>query len=816
MRDLRYAFRSLARTPVFAVTAVVILSLSVGATTTVFTLLHALVLRPLPIENPHELARVLTVDRRGSEADLPWRLYREFAAHQKVFSVLIPSLDQSALTLESDRGFERGAVAGAAGNLYQEFGVTPALGRLIQPADVDMSVPTGAPVAVLGWNFWQRHFGADPNVVGRTIKAEGVPLTIIGVAPRDFLGFSISIEHDLTVPIGLLPSIMASEVSMIHGTSRWISTVGRLAPGVSIESARAQVAAMWPSLLDAATPERFLNTQREDYLKWTPRVSSGATGIERGLRNRYTNPLYALLGIAILVLVIAGANLCALVFARAEARRQELAVRLALGSSRARVIRELGVEGALLGIAGAIGGVTFAALASQAIIQFLMRDYVVRTSLNTAPDATVIAVTVLASAGVAIAVTIAAAANATRHGGLTSGASRTVARSSRAGRILVATQIAASIVMLAHASLLARSVYAISAVDSGLTDETVVVGSPSPRLGAYQRLDVGLYYRQALNRVMAVPGVTAAAFSTFKPEGGKLPLEPVGRAGTPREADGLQAEWPLVSPGLFDTLGISLLRGRDFSYADTGKSAKVAIISAHLERQLFGDGLGLGQRIRVSARPEWQDAEIVGIVGDARVFDVRSNNRAIVYGAAMQSGPGAHYKYLVARAPASAAPELRKAIESLGAEFMPRTQTLEYARGRTILQERLMAGLSGYFGVLGLVLVSAGIYGLLSYVLSLRRKEIGIRMALGADAARMTRSILRDGLMVTGIGIAIGLAGVVCSVALIRRLLVNTSPYDPIAIGMAGLLLLVVTSAASVVPAMRAGRVEPLAELRRD
>jgi len=428
----------------------------------------------------------------------------------------------------------------------------------------------------------------------------------------------------------------------------------------------------------------------------------------------------------------------------------------------------------------------------------------------------VITVAVLASVGVAIAVTIAAAANATRHGGLMPGAARTVARSSRAGRILVGAQIAASIVMLAHASLLARSVYAISAVDSGLTGETVVVGYPSPRLGAYQKLDVATYYRQALDRVMAVPGVSAAAFSTFKPEGGKLPLEPVGRANTPREADGLQAEWPLVSPGFFGTLGISILRGRDFTYADTEKNPKVAIISAHLERQLFGEGQGLGRRIRVSARPEWQDAEVVGIVGDARVFDVRSNNRAIVYTAAMQSGPVAHYKCLVARAPASAAPELRKAIESLGAEFLPRTQTLDYARGRTILQERLMAGLSGYFGALALVLVSAGIYGLLSYVLSLRRKEIGIRMALGADAGRMTRTILRDGLIVTAIGISIGLAGAIASVPLIGRLLVNTSPYDPMAIGLACLLLFLVTSVASIIPALRAGRVEPLAELRRD
>jgi len=316
--------------------------------------------------------------------------------------------------------------------------------------------------------------------------------------------------------------------------------------------------------------------------------------------------------------------------------------------------------------------------------------------------------------------------------------------------------------------------------------------------------------------VKAVPGVAAAAFSTFKPDGGNLPRDLVGRANTPREDADPQAEWPQVSPGFFETVGVPLLRGRDFTYGDGEKSAKVAIISATLERQLFGEGLGLGQHVRISSRPNWQDVEVVGIIGDARVFGVRNNNRATIYTAAVQSGPESHYKCLVARAPETAVPQMRQAIESFGVELMRRTQTLQYARGRAILQERLLAGLSGYFAMLALMLVSAGVYGLLSYVLSLRRKEIGIRMALGADAPRMTRSILRDGLIVTSAGIGVGLAGAVASVPLIRRLLVNMSPYDPVAIGVACVLLFVVTAAASVLPALRAGRVEPLAELRRD
>lgn len=811
---MKHPLRSLLRTPLFTTTAVLILALSVGATTAVFTLVHALVLRPLPVPDPHELVRVTTINRNG-EADLTWRMFRELAANQRAFSVLIPSLDQAAMTLESDRGVVRGAVAGASGSFYAQLGASPALGRLLQPADDQMTVPTGAPVAVLGWTFWQRHFNGDPGVIGRTIKADGTPLTIVGVAPKDFLGFSISIEHDITVPIGLMPSLIASEATWVHGTNRWVSTIGRLAPGVSVESAREQITAMWPALLNAAAPAQFLTTQREDYYQIKVGVSSGATGIERALRNRYTSPLYALLGIAGLVLIIAAANLCSLVFARTESRRHELAVRLALGSGRARVIRELAGEGALLGGAGAIGGLIFAAFASRTIIEFLMRDYVVPTSLNTTPDATVVTVALVASVGVAVAATTAAATSAIRHGGLTNGSSRTVARSSRVGRLLVGAQIAASIVMLAHASLLARSVYTITAVESGLTGDTVIVGFPSPRLGAYRTLDANSYYQRALGAVMAVPGVTAAAFSTSKPEGGALPLEPVGRAGTARDANDFRAEVPQVSPGFFLTLGVPILRGRDFTYADTEKSARVAIISQSLERQLFGDGNGLGRHIRITLRPELQHAEVVGIVSDARMFDVRGNNREIVYLAAMQ-GLIAHYKWLVARGPGSAATGLQRTIESLGVEFLPRTQTLAYARGRTILQERLMAGLGGYFALLALILVAAGIYGLLSYVLSLRRKEIGIRMALGADARRMARSILGDGLLVTIGGIAVGLLGALASAPLLRSVLVRTSPFDPIAIAAACATLLIITTMASLAPAARAARVEPLAELRRD
>lgn len=261
---------------------------------------------------------------------------------------------------------------------------------------------------------------------------------------------------------------------------------------------------------------------------------------------------------------------------------------------------------------------------------------------------------------------------------------------------------------------------------------------------------------------------------------------------------------------------MSIVQGRDFTFSDNEQRPRVAIISRSLARQLFGEGRGPSEYVRISNRPELQKLQVVGVVSDARLFDVRRGNLAIAYLPALQNGRLAHFKFLVVRAPASAASEIQRAIESLGVETMQRTQTLAYARGRTLLQERVMAALGGYFGLLALMLVAAGVYGLLSYVLSLRRKELGIRMALGADSGLIGRTILSEGLRVAGVGLGIGLIATLLSVQALEIVLVATSPYDPIAVASACSVLLAVTALASVVPTVRAGRVEPLAELRRD
>ena len=817
-RELTYALRSLRRTPVFAASAILILTLAVGATTAVFSLLYALVLRPLPVPSPHSLVQVSTRQANGREGDLSWRQFSELERRQSAFSSVIASIHQGVVMVETRHALVQSAVTGVSGNYYAELGATPALGRLIQPVDGDLAKLTGQPVTVLSWTFWQQHYGGDPAVLGQSITAEGVSLTIVGIAPRDFLGLGITIEPDITVPIALLPKLLDAQAPMIDGTAAWVSTTGRLAPGQTLASARAQITAWWPDLLAAAMPASLSPAQRDDYLARTVQIESGAYGIERGLRGRYTKPLYALLAIALLVLLIAAANLCFLIFARATSRRHEFGVRLAIGASRGRLVRESAVEGLLLGLAGAAGGLAVAAFASDAVTSFLLQDYIVRTSLDVSPNVTIAGVAAAGGIGTAVAVTAIAAWLVTRPGTapVVTAGSRTFAPSWRIGRLLVGTQVALSIVLLSHASILGRNVVSIAMLDSGLTRDTVLIGSPTARAGSFGKADPVRYYREALDRVMTVPGVAAASFSTSRPQGGGPPLEPVGPSGTAIDAGDASAEAAEISPGFFATLGLPIIRGRDFSYADTESSRRVAIISQQLERRLFGDRSGIGEHIRISQRPQWQQVEIVGIAGDARVYDVRGGNQSIAYLPALQSGAAAHYKFLVVRAPASASLAIQQAIDGLGVEFITRFRTLEYARGRVILQERLMAALGGAFSALALLLVSAGIYGLLSYVLSLRRKEIGIRMALGAQATQMATTIVSDGLVATAFGIVAGSIGAAASVRLLRSVVTNVSAYDPIAIATACLALVLVTLAAALVPAARAARVEPLAELRRD
>lgn len=818
MVPARFALRNLRRSPGFALSATLVLVLALGANATVLGLLRGLVLRPLPAPHPDELVGVSTRDSQGSEAGLTWRQFGELRRHQQVFSSMLGSVASGVMTTAIDGGTIEASAAGVTGEFFGELGATATVGRLINDHDLDVDASTAQPVVVLSWSFWQRHFKGDRDAVGRFLTVEGRPLTVIGVAPPGFRGVGIAVEPDITVPLPLVPTLAENEAAMLSGTSRWVTTVGRLAPGQSLTSARAHIETLWPDLRDAAMPPTLTGGLRDRYQSLAVDVQSASTGVERSLRRRFTRALLLLMALACLLLVAAAVNLGSLMFARVEGRQQELALRLALGARRGALMRDAAWEGGFIGaLSGAVACV-LAAFAAPALASLILEEYIVPTTVAVAPDGPTVAATLAGGVLAGVLTSVLCSWHVLRRGTGSSqvGSSRVVAASWRVGRVLVGAQVAVSIVVVSMATMLSRNVGALTTADPGHDIDGVYVGYPHPRVGAYRQLDAGQYYQQALARVRAVPGVQAAAFSTQKPRGGAMPMEPVGLVGTAPGSDDRLAEVTSVSPGFFDALGIPVIQGRDISSSDTEDRPRVAVVSRSLARQLFGDGPAVGRRIRVSARPEGQAVEVVGVVADAALFDVRQANVSVLYTAALQSGTSAHYKCLVVRAQARSLPEVRMALESGGVESMPQIVSLAYITGRTLLEERLLAMLSGYGGAVGLVLVIAGMYGLLVYVQHLRRKEIGVRMALGADPARVVRMVLGDAWRVSVVGIGVGLLATYAASDVLRTVLLGSDALDPWAAGVAAVLVLGAATVAAARPALRAARVDPLMELRRD
>jgi predicted permease len=822
-QDVRYALRSYSRSPVFTAVALGTLALAIGANTAIFSLLNALVLRELPVRDPESLVLVHTVSPVNSEGAFSLPAFRALAGEQRSFSALIGWLSNSVVTVEIDGRRTRGAVSTVTGNYFSELGVRPAAGRLLVDDDLDLRAITSAPVVVLGYSFWQREFRGDPSVVGRTIRVESTPLTVIGVAPRGFMGFGLIMEPDVTVPIILQPRMMDVPVAdFALGRINAVRIVGRLRPGATIDQARAELAAIWPATRTATVPPEWSGPQRERFLATRVEAKSAATGVETRLRERYARPLAIVMGIAGLILLIACVNLASLLLSRAAARTQEIGIRLALGAGRARIARQVLVEGLLLSLGGAALGVLFAAWTSAAIVRVMFSDYLVPAGLDVTPDARMLSFTA------AVAVVVAALFSAAPAWRLTSGSaadalqqrnSRAATASSRTGRWLVAAQIALSLVLVANAGLLVRTLQQIRSVPAGMLADNVSVTYPGPLPGGYKGGAIAndSYYPLVVDRLRAVRGVHAASIATFKPAGGgaaqATPVTPIDDAdvlghGVPTIESGIAA-------GFFDTLGIPLLAGRDFSWRDTSTSRHVAIVSNSLARQLFANATAVGQRIRVGVRPQDQDVEIVGVVADAHLLDLRSSNLLVTYMPALQS-PSPDYKCFVIRGRGVSPEEINRAVEALGRERVGNTESLNFITDRVLLQERMSAALAAFFGVLALLLSAIGLYGLMSYAVTQRRREIGIRVALGARPDRVMRDLIRDGLSVTCAGVGVGLIAALAAVQLVKSLLFGITPYDPVTLVAAPVSLLVVAIVASALPAARAARVDPMEALRAE
>jgi predicted permease len=823
-QDVRYAVRQLRRSPGFTAVAVLTLALGIGANTAIFSLLNTLVFRDLPVSEPQQLVQVGPPSPYGPTGAVSFPIFEEFARRQQVFSQLTAWLGDGVTTVEVNGARMRADFYTVDGNFYGALGVTPRMGRLITPSDVNLHSGPPLNVTVLGYSFWRRNFGGSASALGKTIRVEGVPFTVIGVTRPGFTGLGLATEPEVTIPLTAEPSIEGRTLDTFYSDPRsWLYLTGRLKRGVTLAQARAQIGAIWPQVLKATVPAEFSAQQQADYLATRVEVGSAATGRGWFLRSHFSRPLYVLMGLAGLVLLIACVNLANLMLAEGAARSHEMAVRVALGAGRGRLVRQTLTESLLLSIVGVFAGFGIAQWLSAAMGNFMMSTYLVPTALRLNPDARVLgfaaAVTILASVVFGVAPAVQGArqnpANALQEGARTIGSG-----AGRIGRLLMCAQVALSVVLLACAGLFVRSLDNLRAFNPGFHSDGVLGAQLFPVPNGYKNIDNVSYYSQLFQRIAAIPGVQSAALATFVPGWTAIPGEAVSRAGASAALEtGRNSDFAMAGPGFFDTIGMSLLRGRDFSWQDTEKTQRVAILSDKLAAELFPSGDAVGQYVRVGSDPKWQNLEVIGVVSNARIHDLRSPQLSAVYLDAMQEGDLAHWGDLLIRTsadPVAVSPAVRRAVDSMGHEYVLSFGTQKRADEKALLNERMTAALSEVFGGLALLLAAVGLYGLMAFAVARRTREIGIRVALGAPRHGVLWMVLGQTIRLVGVGVAIGIPCALAANRLVTHLLFGISPDDPLTLAVVSVALLATGVAASFVPARRATKVDPMVALRHE
>ena len=822
-QDIRFALRMLRKSPGFTAVAVLTLALGIGANTAIFSLLYTLAFRNLPVPHPGQLVRFGAHVGDDPYVALSVPMFEEFARSQKAFSGVFAWAPEGVFNIEIKGTLSRADIWPVTGNYYSELGATPEIGRLIGPEDVDLHATAATPLAVLGYSFWQRRYGADPGVIGNMVKIEGIPFTIIGVTRKGFGGISAEDLPEVTVPLTAEPLIEGDPDVQKHlqrGNALGIEAAGRLKAGVTMEQARADLETLWPSIREAVMPASLSAAERLRYLSLHLKVESGARGASY-LRHRFSQPLYLLLGIAGVVLLVACVNLASLTLARAASRSHEIGVRVALGASRARLVRQMLTESIMLSLAGTLAGLAFANWGSRALAAFIIGQiYIVPATLHLAPDLRILGFAIAAALLTGILFGLAPAWRATREdpNAALQQASRTLGSGTGAlGKGLIVTQVALSLVLLAGAGLFIRTLQKLRAVDPGFRTRSVLSIDLMPKPGGYKNLEWVSYYRELTDRVSSLPGVISAGHINRHPGDGMEWTEEVRIRGT--NTEDFRADLGMVMPGAFRTMGIELHRGRDFNWEDDDHAPRVAVVSRGLADQFFPHTGAIGQHIDITTRPKWQNIEIVGIVSDASLYDIRKHAPPTVYLPTTQYGDYMGWSDVLVQTsipPAAMAASVSREIESLGHEYVTSVTTISENINRSLLQERVTAFLSGFFGGLALLLAAIGLYGLMAFNVTRRTREIGIRIALGAERNSVQWLVLRETLALAALGLAVGLPCALAASRLIAGALYGVPAKDPVTLAAVSALLVGVAALAGWFPARRATRIDPMVALRHE
>ena len=824
VQDLRYALRTLIKAPAFTTVVVATLALGIGANTAIFSLMDQVMLRALPVREPEGL---VVLDAPGPnqgrvEGDhaFSYPMYRDLRDRNQVFSGVLARFPV-ALTMLHENRSERVAGEVVSGNYFQVLGVQASRGRLLQPSDE--TTPGGHPVAVLSHGFWARRFGSDPRVVGRTIRLNGFPMTVVGVGPERFNGTDVGAQPELFVPVSMKAQMTPTYDGLQERRYMWLQLMARLRPGVSREQAESSVAVLFRQIREQEAKELRSPSERfrKRFVEARLQVLPGFKGLSQ-FRSQFSTPVVVLMAMVGLVLLIACANVANLLMARAPGRQREVAIRQALGASRGRIVGQLLVESLVLALAGGAVGILVAIWTGDLLLRALPFDSATRV-FDSTPDGRVLVFALGVSALTGVLFGLVPAWQTARprlvnslkeEGGAVVGRSHV-----RLRKGLVVAQVALSLLLLVGAGLFARSLWNLRALDPGFEMDRLITFSVDPTLSGYKEAQTKAFLQHLHQRLSALPGVRSASLAAIPPLSDSVWMSTVKVDGyQAKEGEDMNPHVNSVGPGYFEAMGIPLVAGRGFTEVDGAEAPKVAVISEKMAKYFYGNLNPIGRRFGFG-RGTAIDIEIVGVAKDGKDQNLKEEAARFVYTPYQQEAEIGQMTYFVrASSDGSVTGDLlRRTVRQLNPAIpVFDVKTMVAVASQSLFFDRMMATLSACFGALATLLAAIGLYGVMSYAVARRTREIGLRMALGAEPGRVVWLVMREVVMLAAIGIGVGLPLAIAAGRLMRSQFFGVSPTDPVTLVLATVTLLTVALAAGYVPAGHATRVDPMRALRAE
>jgi predicted permease len=823
--DLRYALRGLRKSPMFTIVALLSLGLGIGANTAIFSLMDQALLRSLPVKQPEKLVLFSAKGPRRGQVNtsygdvytFSYPMYRDFRDHNPVFSGVLARFPISFSMSWHDQT-ERIYGDLVSGNYFDVLGVHAAIGRAFLPEDD--STPGAHPVVMLSYGYWKRRFGADPGVLNQTIMLNAHPMTIVGIAQPGFQGVGVGEAPDVFVPMMMRNQMSPLMNDLENRRSMWLNVFGRLKAGVSRQQAEAAMNTFWKPILELEAKDlNFSQRVREQFLNRHLSLLEGGKGIS-STSAQISAAIIVLMGMVGFLLLIACANVANLLIARATARQREISIRLAMGASRLRLIRQLLVESLLLALGGGMLGLLIAEWTGEALLKFLPSDPSMM-GISSQPDGRVLLFALALSVITGILFGIFPSLQATKAelaSTLKDQASGVVGGGLahlRLRKSLVVTQVALSLMLLIGAGLFARSLYNVKNIDAGFHTDHLISFAVQPSLNGYDQERMRSLFERLQENIARLPGIRTSSMAETALLAGDNEDTSIEIEGYhAKEDEDMNVNENKIGPGFFATLGIPLLAGRDFTKADGAKAPLAVIVNERFAKHYFGDENPIGRRIRFLR--EKDSVEIVGVIRDGKIVSLREKPLRCIYLPYAQAQIGYITFYArTAQEPSAAAQMLRDEVRRQDPNLpIFNMKTMENQIDESLFMDRLVAALSASFGALATLLAAVGLYGVMAYMVVRRTREIGIRMALGADRREVLRLVMKEVVVLAAVGIGIAVLASLAMGRLIQSQLLDVSARDPWVMAAATLALAVVALFAGFLPALRATRVDPLTALR--